>query len=450
MAPICRSAALGRSPPRMPSCTQPSMRSRWSPSARRSARTAPSSACVEAPLDADDRGRDERAAPAPGSGAGRRPGSRHRGRGDGERRPQQAPAERLPDLVAPLLGAQHVVAVLAAGIQRRRRRDRLEAAHDRARARDLLARLERGRGDGPAARTSRAGRRTCSGGGSSTSVVVQRLDLERPLHGRAGVRAVDDVEPDRHAARYYARPMLLVVDVGNTQTHFGTFRTTSSSSTGASRPCATSTADELGAALRNLLELRGIGLADLERVDRLDHGPAAAARVAGDGRALPRPRDARRRARHRRRAWPCATTTRARSAPTAWSTPSPPTSACRRAAACVDFGTAITFDPVSKDGEYLGGIIAPGVEISMEALTARAAAAAAHRPRRAADADRQDDGRRDPLGRRSTASPGRSTASCAACAPSSATSSRRSPPAAWPCTSSRSPTRSTRPTTCSR
>jgi type III pantothenate kinase len=40
----------------------------------------------------------------------------------------------------------------------------------------------------------------------------------------------------------------------------------------------------------------------------------------------------------------------------------------------VDFGTALTFDPVSKDGEYLGGIIAPGVEISMEALTSRAAA----------------------------------------------------------------------------
>jgi type III pantothenate kinase len=44
-------------------------------------------------------------------------------------------------------------------------------------------------------------------------------------------------------------------------------------------------------------------------------------------------------------------------------------------AACivVDFGTAITYDAVSEDGEYLGGIIAPGVEISMEALTSRAA-----------------------------------------------------------------------------
>jgi len=34
----------------------------------------------------------------------------------------------------------------------------------------------------------------------------------------------------------------------------------------------------------------------------------------------------------------------------------------------VDFGTVTTFDCVSKKGEYLGGIIAPGVHISMEAL----------------------------------------------------------------------------------
>src|SRR6266516_3373074 len=41
--------------------------------------------------------------------------------------------------------------------------------------------------------------------------------------------------------------------------------------------------------------------------------------------------------------------------------------------AVVDFGTAITFDVVSGEAEYLGGVIGPGVEISMEALAARAA-----------------------------------------------------------------------------
>ena len=41
--------------------------------------------------------------------------------------------------------------------------------------------------------------------------------------------------------------------------------------------------------------------------------------------------------------------------------------------AVADFGTAITFDVVSAEGEYLGGVIGPGVEISMEALARRTA-----------------------------------------------------------------------------
>ena len=39
----------------------------------------------------------------------------------------------------------------------------------------------------------------------------------------------------------------------------------------------------------------------------------------------------------------------------------------------VDFGTAITYDVVSSAGEYLGGIITPGAEISIDALYERAA-----------------------------------------------------------------------------
>lgn len=38
-----------------------------------------------------------------------------------------------------------------------------------------------------------------------------------------------------------------------------------------------------------------------------------------------------------------------------------------------DFGTATTFDVVSANGEYLGGMISPGINISMEALFQRAA-----------------------------------------------------------------------------
>lgn len=39
----------------------------------------------------------------------------------------------------------------------------------------------------------------------------------------------------------------------------------------------------------------------------------------------------------------------------------------------VDFGTAINFDVVSKRGEYLGGVIGPGIGISADALFAQAA-----------------------------------------------------------------------------
>ena len=39
----------------------------------------------------------------------------------------------------------------------------------------------------------------------------------------------------------------------------------------------------------------------------------------------------------------------------------------------VDFGTSTNFDIVSAAGEYVGGVLAPGIEVSMEALFARAA-----------------------------------------------------------------------------
>src|SRR4051812_16272339 len=58
-------------------------------------------------------------------------------------------------------------------------------------------------------------------------------------------------------------PMLLVVDVGNTQTHFGTWRDGELVEHWRFATVRESTADELGAALRSLLELRGVTLDDL-------------------------------------------------------------------------------------------------------------------------------------------------------------------------------------------
>ena len=166
--------------------------------------------------------------------------------------------------------------------------------------------------------------------------------------------------------------MLLVVDAGNTQTHFGTFDGERLVEHWRFATVRTSTADELGAALRNLLELRGVGMADLNAsivsstVPELGPEWAEMARrylghemvVVGPGikTGMPlrydNPRE--------------IGADRLVNAVAAYE---------RTKAACivVDFGTAITYDPVSADGEYLGGIISPGVEISLDALYARAA-----------------------------------------------------------------------------
>jgi type III pantothenate kinase len=166
--------------------------------------------------------------------------------------------------------------------------------------------------------------------------------------------------------------MLLVVDVGNTQTHFGAFDGERLIEHWRFATVRQSTADELGAALRALLGLRGMELNLLtgsivsSTVPQL--GPewaAMAARylshemlVVGPGikTGMPlrydNPRE--------------IGADRLVNAVAAYDK-------VKDACIVVDFGTALTYDPVSASGEYLGGIIAPGVEISMEALTERAA-----------------------------------------------------------------------------
>lgn len=46
---------------------------------------------------------------------------------------------------------------------------------------------------------------------------------------------------------------------------------------------------------------------------------------------------------------------------------------CRTNAIVIDFGTAITFDCISKHCEYLGGLILPGLQVSLGALSQKAA-----------------------------------------------------------------------------
>ena len=166
--------------------------------------------------------------------------------------------------------------------------------------------------------------------------------------------------------------MLLVVDVGNTQTHFGTFRGEELLEHWRFATVRESTADELGAALRNLLGLRGYGFEDLE----LSIVSSTVPRLEPEWTAM-----AARYLRHEMLAVGPGTKTGM-----AIRYDNPREIGADRlvnavaikerfagAAVCVDFGTATTFDVVSREGEYVGGALLPGIEISLEALSERGA-----------------------------------------------------------------------------
>jgi type III pantothenate kinase len=166
--------------------------------------------------------------------------------------------------------------------------------------------------------------------------------------------------------------LLLVVDVGNTQTHFGTYAGDELIEHWRFATVRESTADELGARLRALLELRGVGLADLQASivsstvpqlepewmamarrylshDMLSVGPGL---KTGMAIRIDNPRE--------------LGADRLVNAVAAYHKVQAPVIS-------VDFGTAVNYDVVSATGEYLGGVIAPGVEVSLEALTERGA-----------------------------------------------------------------------------
>jgi type III pantothenate kinase len=169
-----------------------------------------------------------------------------------------------------------------------------------------------------------------------------------------------------------SRAVLLVVDVGNTQTHFGTFRGTDLVEHWRFATVRTSTADELGAVLRNLLELRGLSFEDLTASIVSSTVPQLEPEwIAMAERYLPGPMHA---------VGPGTKTGMAirYDNPREIGADRLVNSVAIRdrfggPAVCVDFGTAVNFDVVSGAGEYLGGVLVPGVEISLEALTERGA-----------------------------------------------------------------------------
>jgi type III pantothenate kinase len=166
--------------------------------------------------------------------------------------------------------------------------------------------------------------------------------------------------------------VLLAIDVGNTQTHVGMFQGDELVEHWRFHTVRFATADELATILAGLLDLRELRLRDVHAamvsavVPTLAHEYEQVIRRYFDDRGLlvgpeiksgmairiDRPQE--------------LGADRLVNAIAAYE---------RVGGACiaVDFGTAINYDVVSAAGEYLGGVISPGIEISLEALSARAA-----------------------------------------------------------------------------
>jgi type III pantothenate kinase len=166
--------------------------------------------------------------------------------------------------------------------------------------------------------------------------------------------------------------MLLAVDVGNTQTALGLYDGEQLAASWRVATEAERTGDEVAALLARLLELRDLGFEDVtgvalsssvpllvrsyeELADRYAEAPIL---VLGPGvrtglpilyddpREVGPDRIANAVAARERYGGPCIV---------------------------VDFGTSTNFDAVSSAGEFVGGVLAPGIETSMEALFLRAA-----------------------------------------------------------------------------
>src|ERR1700760_3163211 len=161
--------------------------------------------------------------------------------------------------------------------------------------------------------------------------------------------------------------MLLAVDVGNTQTVFGLFEGEELGDRWRIATEAHRTGDELGALLADFLDLRAIdGICLSSTVPRLipeyEHVAERWARaellVIGPGvrTGIEIQYDDPREVGPDR-------VVNAVAAKELYGAP----------AIVADFGTSTNFDVVSADGAYVGGVLAPGIEISMEALFARAA-----------------------------------------------------------------------------
>jgi len=164
--------------------------------------------------------------------------------------------------------------------------------------------------------------------------------------------------------------MLLAVDIGNTNVTVGTFRDGRLVTTRRASTHARATADELDHLLDALLRLDGTAIGDADTIACASVVPALTAALEAVAQ------------RHGRRLLVATAGT----VPIPIRVDRPSEVGADRLvnalavarlhgtpAVVVDFGTATTFDCVAADGAYVGGAIAPGLELGLEALAARTA-----------------------------------------------------------------------------
>jgi type III pantothenate kinase len=164
--------------------------------------------------------------------------------------------------------------------------------------------------------------------------------------------------------------MLLALDIGNTNVTTGLFRAGVLLTTRRAATDARGTTDELEVVLESLLRLDGFGLRDIDAIALASVVPAVSSAVetiagrherpllvAGPGTIplairVDRPGEV-----------GADRLVNALAAGRLYGTP----------AVVMDFGTATTLDCVAADGSYVGGAIAPGLELGLDALAARTA-----------------------------------------------------------------------------
>lgn len=168
--------------------------------------------------------------------------------------------------------------------------------------------------------------------------------------------------------------MLLAIDIGNTQTHLGAFEGERLAEHWRFQTRAGATGDELAERIDGMLRLSRMSLDDIDAVCASSVVPPLGAqyehlteRYLRDGASFLAIEPGVKTGMPVRIDNPLEVgADRLVNAVAAYD---------RIGSACVvvDFGTGINFDAVSDEGEYLGGAIAPGLEVSLTALVERAA-----------------------------------------------------------------------------